>query len=104
MFAETSLVENQVLDEEKKHEQFGESSSEQRARERGGKEDSEIDRMEGKRWPQKGGTSCSQKLPANYNNQDTLSSSPIESDEIVEDIALLEQDAFTDEKATGTHM
>ena len=104
MFAETSLVENQVLDEEKKLEQFGESSSEQKARERAGKEESEIDRKEAKRWPQKGGTSTSQKLQANYNNQDALSSSPIESDEIVEDIALLEQDAFPNEKATGTYM
>ena len=96
MFAETSLVE--FLSEDEKREQFGETSSEQRDRERGRKDDSEIDRKEAGRWPQKGGTSHSLQM---HNNQDVLFSSLTDSDQIVEDIPLLQQGAFPDAKATG---
>ena len=98
-FAETSLVE-QVLCEEEKLERFGDRSSEHRARDRRKKEERDMEEAGG--WPQQGaGTTCSQQLHGNYINQGALSSSSTQSNKIVKDIPLLQQDACVDVKVTG---
>ena len=98
MFAETSVVE-QVLSEEEKLERFGDTSSEHRARDRRKKEERDMEEAGG--WPQQGGTTCSQQLHGNYINQGALSSSSTQSNKTVEDIPLLQQDACVDAKVTG---
>ena len=98
VFAETSVVE-QVLSEEEKLERFGDTSSEHRARDRRKKEERDMEEAGG--WPQQGGTTCSQQLHGNYINQGALSSSSTQSNKTVEDIPLLQQDACVDAKVTG---
>ena len=98
VFAETSVVE-QVLCEEEKLERFGDTSSEHRARDKRKKEERDMEEAGG--WPQQGGTTCSQQLHGNYINQGALSSSSTQSNKTVEDIPLLQQDACVDAKVTG---
>ena len=98
VFAETSVVE-QVLSEEEKLERFGDTSSEHRARDRRKKEERDMEEAGG--WPQQGGTTCSQQLHGNYINQGALSSSSTQSNKTVEDIPLLQQDACVDAKVIG---
>ena len=98
VFAETSVVE-QVLCEEEKLERFRDTSSEHRARDKRKKEERDMEEAGG--WPQQGGTTCSQQLHGNYINQGALSSSSTQSNKTVEDIPLLQQDACVDAKVTG---
>ena len=98
VFAGTSLVEP-LLRKDEKRDQFVARNSERRAKETTGKEERVV--CEAGSWPQQGGTTCSQQLSENCDNQGALSSSSTQSNKIVEDTALLQQDAFLDEKVTG---
>lgn len=98
VFAGTSLVEP-LLREDEKRDQFVARNSERRAKERTRKEERVV-REDGS-WPQQGGTTCSQQLSENYDNQGALPSSSTQSNKIVEDTPLLQQGAFLDEKVTG---
>ena len=98
VFGGTSLVEP-LLREDEKRDQFVARNSERRAKERTRKEERVV-REDGSR-PQQGGTTCSQQLSENYDNQGALSSSSTQSNKIVEDTPLLQQGAFLDEKVTG---
>ena len=79
--------------EEAKRDQFVARNSERRAKER-------VVREAGS-WPQQEGTTCSQQLRENYDNQGALSSSSIQSNKIVQETPLLQQGAFLEEKVTG---
>ena len=98
VFAGTSLVEP-LLRKDEKRDQFVARNSERRAKETTRKEERVV--CEAGSWPQQGGTTCSQQLSENCDNQGALSSSSTQSNKIVEDTALLQQDAFLDEKVTG---
>ena len=98
VFAGTSLVEP-LLRKDEKRDRFVERNSERRAKETTRKEERVV--CEAGSWPQQGGTTCSQQLSENCDNQGALSSSSTQSNKIVEDTALLQQDAFLDEKVTG---
>ena len=98
VFAGTSLVEA-LLRKDEKRDQFVARNSERRAKETTRKEERVV--CEAGSWPQQGGTTCSQQLSENCDNQGALSSSSTQSNKIVEDTALLQQDAFLDEKVTG---
>ena len=88
-----------LLREEAKRDQFVARNSERRAKERTRKQEKVV-RKAGS-WPQQGGTTCSQQLRENYDNQGALSSSIIQSNKIVEDTALLQQGAFLEKKVTS---
>ena len=96
--AGTSLFEP-LLREDEKRDQSVAKNIERRAKERTRKQERVI--REVGSWPQQGGTTCSQQLRENCDNQGALSSSSIQSNKIVEDTALLQQGAFLDEKVTG---
>ena len=81
VFEETSLVKP-LLREEAKRDQFVARNSERRAKERTRKQERVV--REAGSWPQQGGTTCSQQLRENYDNQGALSSSSIQSNKIVE--------------------
>ena len=98
VFAGTSLVEP-LLRKDEKRDRFVARNSERRAKETTRKEERVA--CEAGSWPQQGGTTCSQQLSENCDNQGALSSSSTQSNKIVEDTALLQQDAFLDEKVTG---
>ena len=88
------------LREEERREQVVGRSSEQRARERIKKQEREI--KEAESWPQEGGTTYSQQLHENYDNQSKSSSSSTQSDKItVEDMSFVQQGTFLDAKVTG---
>ena len=98
VFEETSLVKP-LLREEAKRDQFVAQNNERRAKERTRKQERVV--REAGSWPQQGGTTCSQQLRKNYDNQGALSSSSIQSNKIVEETPLLQQGAFLEEKVTG---
>ena len=86
--------------EEAKREQFVARNSERRAKEWIRKQERVV-RKAGS-WPQqRGGTTCSQQLRENYDNQGALSSFSIQSNKIVEDTPLLQQGAFLEEKVAS---
>ncbi|CAH3107439.1 unnamed protein product [Porites lobata] len=99
VFSETSFVELSLREEERREQVVG-RSSEQRAREGIKKQEREM--KEAGSWPQQGGTTYSQQLHENYDNQSKSSSSSTQSDKItVEDMSFVQQDAFLDAKVTG---
>ena len=98
VFEETSLVKP-LLREEAKRDQSVARNSERKAKERTRKQERVV--REAGSWPQQGGTTCSQQLHENCDNQGALSSSSIQSNKIVEKSPLLLQVAFLEEKVTG---
>ena len=99
VFSETSFVEPSLREEETR-EQVIARSSEQTAREGIKKQAREM--KEAGSWPQQGGTTYSQQLHENYDNQSTSSSSSPQSDKItVEDMSFVQQGAFLDAQVTG---
>ena len=99
VFSETSFVELSLREEERREQVVG-RSSEQRAREGIKKQEREM--KEAGSWPQQGGTTYSQQLHENYDNQSKSSSSSTQSDKItVEDMSFVQQGAFLDAKVTG---
>ena len=99
VFSETSFLELSLREEERREQVVG-RSSEQRAREGIKKQEREM--KEAGSWPQQGGTTYSQQLHENYDNQSKSSSSSTQSDKItVEDMSFVQQGAFLDAKVTG---